>query len=273
MVCVEPNPSLHATLELNQRASGSHFHIVRGVVAHEPLLLTACDGVGQGTCGRTVRSKDEAAAGRRAGGAHLNEVLLNASFRVVPNVRLHALERRIFGTNKSEAHGEGLMHCTLTARGVRAALSRSIMRYSCGCDWLSSRQTVRACSSPSLQPANPPSCSAHRSSVLASLGFLTMFVTDAPPLHHSAFALRLCVSTGQDGAGRPHARPQPLQEGVQHLRENGCSGHERHKRLAHSWRQHTNGAQHPCSVPSSTSEDLFRPDPPHAPPGVSGSEA
>ena len=47
----------------------------------------------------------------------MNEVLLNASFRVVPNVRLHALERRIFGTNKSEAHGEGFNALHLDCEG------------------------------------------------------------------------------------------------------------------------------------------------------------
>jgi len=74
-------------------------------------------------------------------------------------------------------------------------------------------------------------------------------------------------------AGLTHVRSLFKKGYSTFVRMLGCSGHERHKRLAHSWRQHTNGAQHPCSVPSSTSEDLFRPDPPHAPPGVSGSEA
>lgn len=79
--CVEPNPDLHETLDLNRRSNNASWHVVQGVVGNSPLTLHACSGIGSGTCGET-------SSGRRPGTVE------------VPNIRLEALEEQMFGAGK-----------------------------------------------------------------------------------------------------------------------------------------------------------------------------
>ena len=119
--CVEPNPTLHATLEGNRAANLASFRIVRGVVADAPLYLNVCNRSGVGTCSTTSERRhsqqaqhDDAheAAGTRGMAAlpqHLQHdeqrraTAGRASHEVaIPNIQLRTLEREMgFGPSES----------------------------------------------------------------------------------------------------------------------------------------------------------------------------